>query len=241
MLLHIEKTSATSIRKSVLEPNLSCRRVGSMRAALAERVRAGAGGRAGPQGADPVDCYHGHVAHGFHHVVGIQPRYVTVLRDPVDRAVSFYYFVKDIERTDLFERHPLRDYADSVTVAQFFENPRFANVQTRRLAGIAYDRAYPRLHGSRSFTRAMLAAARAHLDAMPVFGLQEAFAESQGRFMAFVGTDRCVEGLREKATGRRMSLEEIRAVRPSLIDRLNAAHALDNELYAYAVERFAAG
>jgi hypothetical protein len=231
VFLHIEKTSATSLRRAVIEPNVPSQKMGSMRAALREREGNLARG---------VVCYHGHVAHGFHRAVGIEPRYVTMLRDPVDRAVSYYYFIQDTERTDLIERHPLHDLAASMTVAEFFELPRFADMQTRRLAGWWYTRAYPHLHERASFRRAMLDAARRHLDAMPVFGLQDFHAESERRFMAFLRTDHRVPGPRAKKTSHRPSVAEIREIRPSVVDRLIAAHRLDAQLYAYARERFAA-
>jgi hypothetical protein len=73
---------------------------------------------------------------------------------------------------------------------------------------------------------------------MPVFGVREQFHESQQRFLRFVGGGECVSGLTEKRTKTRRTVEDIEKLRPSLIDRLRAAHDLDAELYAYAVERF---
>jgi len=226
--VHIEKTAATSVRRSVIEPNMTCRSVGRLHTEILDATK----------GREQADCLYGHVGYGFHRFVRDDVDYVTMLRDPVDRAISFYYFVKDLDRTDICERHRLRDYADSVTVAQFFENPRFANTQTRRLAGIEFDHAYPYLSWNGAFRRAMLEAAKRHLLAMPVFGLREQFAESQRRFLQYVGGGKCMTGLTAKQTKSRPTIAEIEALRPSVLERLTDAHDLDRELLTFARETF---
>jgi hypothetical protein len=167
--------------------------------------------------------------------------YAAILREPIERAVSYYYFIKDLVRVDLVERHQHRDYADSVTLAQFFENPRFSNIQTRRLAGIEFDKSYRQLHRSGRFRQAMLDAAKRHLTEMPVFGLQDEFEASQKRFLDFIGHGHIEVTEKENRTRKRPTVAEIAALRPSLLDRLRVAHELDLALFAFATDTFHQG
>jgi Sulfotransferase family len=224
VVLHIEKTAGTSLRRSVLEPNL-------------QRVEY-FGGLRHFRASDDVDCIHGHIAYGYHRIVRRPIVYTTMLREPVDRALSFYYFIRDEVRIDLFERHPLRNYADSVTIGQFFRNPRFSNISTRRLAGIEFDRAYPYMHKSRAFRRAMFDASKRHLQEMPVFGLQHRYEESQARVLDYLGAEKIENGPRANETKNRPSTQEIAANYPGVLDQLVASHELDLELFWWACELF---
>ena len=226
IFLHIEKTAGTSLLRSVLQPNLTCHQVGPIRT-----VRSHA----------DAECLYGHIPYGYGVVCPGTSTTRPCSSEPVDRAVSYYYFIKDLVRVDLVERHEHRDYADSVTVAQFFENPRFANIQTRRIAGIEFDKTYPLAHRSRRFTTAMLDAAKRHLEAMPVFGVQSRYEESQKRFLDYIGRGRIEPTEKENRTRKRPTLEEIAELRPSAIDRLAAAHQLDTELFRFASELFGEG
>ena len=167
--------------------------------------------------------------------------YITMLRDPVDRAVSFYYYVKDIVRIDLVERHPLRDYADSVTISKFYENPSMSNIQTRYMAGFIYNKMYPIMFKNTRFVDTMLAAAKRNLTECRAFGIQGQFDASVKLIQKRMGwTEYVPLDAKAAKTKDRPSYEEIDRYNKRVIPSLRNSHRLDQELYRYAVELFTA-
>jgi len=163
---HIPKTAGTSFRKMVIEANVPSSRIyhgGGLRSYFAE-------GRT-------ADVVVGHTPYGLHYFTRRPVRYMTFLRNPIDRALSFYYFIKDLKRTDLYRRHPLRNYADSVSIREFYENPCFSNMQTRYIAGLLSNKLYPycRLE---TFRARVLEQAKRHLRGFTFIGLLEQYDRS---------------------------------------------------------------
>jgi hypothetical protein len=110
----------------------------------------------------------GHVPFGVHEELVIDPIYITILRQPIDRVVSIYRY---IER---YEEHPLHAQvrADRMTLSDFVESgidrEEVENGQTRQLAGL----------GAARSERHMLERAKAHLRTFSAVGLTERFDES---------------------------------------------------------------
>ena len=119
---HIPKTAGTSFKDSVVSPNLP------EEAILKYRNRR-------QWGIDlaQYQLVSGHFKHGLHWFFRMPPRYITFFRDPVNRAVSYYYFIKDCDRK--LYLHPLRDFADSRDLTGFYCNRRLQNIQTHFIAG----------------------------------------------------------------------------------------------------------
>ena len=70
----------------------------------------------------------GHFKYGLHNFFRRKPRYITFLREPLDRAVSHYYFIKDCDRKKYL--HPLRNIADALSLEDFYskyEAPKSSN------------------------------------------------------------------------------------------------------------------
>ncbi len=79
----------------------------------------------------------GHFLFGMHTLCGLPPRYMTVLREPVDRVVSFYRFVKSLPDTRLGNL-----VNAGMTLREFVESKLTAgtnNVACRMIAGVAYE------------------------------------------------------------------------------------------------------
>jgi len=89
----------------------------------------------------------------------------------VDRAISWYYWIKDLERIDLYRRHPLRNYADSVSIKEFYENRDHSNMQARFVAGSLYNYLYPRINTA-WFDSWVLKTAKRNLNQYACIGLQ---------------------------------------------------------------------
>lgn len=226
IFIHIEKTAGSSIEESLIKANIVDKehtRVRGIRGYLQNR---------------DLDCVYGHVPYGLHFFTHRPVHYVAMLRDPIDRAVSWYYFIKDLVRTDLWKRHPLRDYADSVTLIEFYESPWYANIQTRFLAGLVYNKLYPYLHNSSVFRRSMLKSAIHTLHACTAFGLQSRFDESISLFQKTLNWNNYQPVPPQAKTKRRPSLEEIQNLNPKVLPGLRKSHDLDHKLYEIASELF---
>lgn len=76
----------------------------------------------------------GHLWFGIHELLGVAPRYVTILRNPIDRIILHYYHVLQqpdhyLHQEVISKRMTLLDYATSGVAAEL------ENDQTRRLCG----------------------------------------------------------------------------------------------------------
>lgn len=127
LFLHIERTAGTSAVKAFKS---AARTVGLHQGAwldprVRERLR-----KNGKQ----IDLVHGHFPWGLHEGLGIQAEYVTLLREPVVRAVSHY----------VHSRHTGEWMG---TFEEFIERPRMRNLMVQRIAGMAdLDLALKRLN-----------------------------------------------------------------------------------------------
>ena len=79
----------------------------------------------------------GHYAYGTHHCC--EPsgafEYFTMLREPVSRLMSYYWFYKQSSAY----AHPVYEDVATHTLLEFSAKPKYQNVQTRFLAGIHYQ------------------------------------------------------------------------------------------------------
>lgn len=219
---HIPKTSGTSFRKSLVEPNVPGELIypyPGARRFLVERRR-------------PRAFIWGHVPYGIHLALGREVRYVTFLRDPIDRAVSFYHFAKDSDPREYV--HPARADAEAHSLIEFFRLRRYQNWQARFIAGLPYHYAYPRVGGA-AFEAEVGRRALGHLRGAYAFGLQERFEESLEVLERQLGWRRRATVARQKQTASRPVLESLDA---ATVVALTEANRLDCELYRAAQAEF---
>jgi hypothetical protein len=183
---------------------------------------------------DPADrarlrLVHGHLAYGLHEALPGPCSYFTLLREPVDRVASFFYFVR--EQGD----HYLYDLSRSagMDLAGFMESGvtiMVDNGQTRQISGVWDDVAYG------ACDREVLELAKENLRrSFDVVGLSERFDESLLMLGRRYGW-RHLYYTRENVTTRRPPRRELPRTHRLAVERYNA---LDAELHAFATERFA--
>ena len=109
--------------------------------------------------------FKGHMKFGLHEVLPQPATYITVLRDPIDRMISAFYFMHT------YKWHPnyWKFRREGWTLEDFVKRWRKANLQTKMIAGADYDALC---------TAETLAKAKENLQYFSVVGLTERFEES---------------------------------------------------------------
>lgn len=162
----------------------------------------------------------GHFPFGLHEQLSVPADYLTILRDPVERIISMYYWILGNQEhvlNQLVQSMSLKDFADSgFDIA--------TNHQTSLISGLTAnkdDRA--------------LAVARKHLqDEITAFGLNERFDESLLLFRKRFGWKQVFYS-RRNVTKRRPRSSEVAA---SVLEVIQKHNSLDLELYQFARQAF---
>lgn len=121
------------------------------------------------------DLLQGHMSFGLHRYLRPQARYVTILREPISRAISDYAFVSSTKP------HPLYDTVSKMSIGEYMQSRltgQLSNGQTRLLCGDCEndDVGIPT---TRDLAESDLDQARRHVQThFSVVGLQERFDES---------------------------------------------------------------
>ncbi len=77
-------------------------------------------------------------SYGIHKGYNRKCEYVTIIREPMDRAQSFYYWIK----TKFPEEHSLRKLAEKLTFTEFHKNLVPNNFMTLMISGMWYECLY---------------------------------------------------------------------------------------------------
>ena len=116
-----------------------------------------------------VKVFQGHMPFGLHTILPQPATYITVLRDPIDRGISEYYYA--LSRVV----HPQHRMMKRLSLEQYIQMTPYANVQTKLLAG--QDSGYDFLAGD--CTRETLELAKRNLSShFSLVGLTERFDET---------------------------------------------------------------
>ena len=169
----------------------------------------------------------GHFIYGIHKILPQECSYITVLRDPVDRVISHYYYIKRSPG------HPLNEviHRDTLDLKGYITSgvcDEVVNDQTRLIAGVS--------RSSVIDVDTMLVKAKQNIDReFVVTGIVEQFDETVMLLKRRLGLRNVFYGVRNQTIGRPKK-EQIPEQILNLITERNHA---DIELYAHAKQKLA--
>ncbi|MBA3352510.1 MAG: sulfotransferase family 2 domain-containing protein [Blastocatellia bacterium] len=133
IFLHLPKTAGTTVNRLIeweyplkemysVDPVLFQWSAAHLRKLPPERLR-------------KVRMFKGHMTYGLHEVLPQPATYITVLRDPVDRVISAFYFMRS------YKLHPLywKMRREKWSLEDFVRNAQRDNVQSKIVAGAVYE------------------------------------------------------------------------------------------------------
>jgi hypothetical protein len=172
------------------------------------------------------DAVAGHLRFGLHEYIPRPSRYLTVLRDPIERVLSTYAFVRRKKSHHRHEEVVGRD----LSIVEVIESrllPMLDNGQTRALSGVGAD--------VERCTASMLEQAKANIERhFAVVGLLERFDETLVMCQREFGRKKVRMRQRNAAPQRRSP----RALDPDTRRAIAECNELDEELYRWAEHRF---
>ena len=177
----------------------------------------------------------GHYPYGVHRVYRIQnPRYFVMLRDPVERAISHYHFIRACESSSYV--HPSIGETRKCGLAEFYQKFDYQNMQTRFVAGLGWRYAgrYISLNG-RLGRWALSRAKRNLVERYEAFGLKERFHDSARLFAARLGASVDVPSEQYRKTPDRPDTSEVSDV---TLRKVVQRNILDVSLYWFAIDHF---
>ncbi|MGK7943896.1 MAG: sulfotransferase family 2 domain-containing protein [Microcystaceae cyanobacterium] len=171
-----------------------------------------------------------HLMNARHLISKKRYTYLTILRDPIERAISYYYYVKR-EREPRY-KHPHADLANRLEIEDFYQKPGLKNEQTRIIAGIASKR----LKTWKKGNSLLLAMAKSHLaNQFAVVGITERFNETIDLINQTFNWKLPNDAPSKKVNQSRPKQDELSA---ETLNSLRESHQLDLELYQFAKQLF---
>lgn len=180
------------------------------------------------------DAIFGHTGYALMNRLSRPVQSITVLRDPVDRVLSLYFFWREVETVP---GDPGPELAKNLDLLQFVtsEHPVItASIHNAMAWFYFYDLSIPARHDFRGISdHDLLAKAAANLDQMTFICLQERFAESLTAMSRCFGWPEPVDRP-ANANPKRLRRDE---VSPEIIAAIEKRVGVDVALYRHAEQR----
>jgi hypothetical protein len=162
-----------------------------------------------------VQCIQGHFPFGVHKHFNKKAAYITMLREPIDRIISEYYFIKNIPW------HNLHSKVKNMSLVQYQNSLAKSNLQTRYILGGPFER---------ELTNKDLEKAKKILVThFSMVGITELFDESTFLMKETLGWQN-ISYEKANVTKKRLSKKQIS---PKVIQQIAANNKLDLQLYAF--------
>lgn len=222
LFLHIPKTAGSSLRTMLLANTRRHVRIIEPIAELSELRDLSLEERS------RLELVEGHFYFGIHELIPRPCVYLTMLREPIDRLLSLYSFIRGWEGHHLHQDMKESSIGACIRRRLTIE---FDNFMVRQLTSLRHiDVPFG------GVTREMLVEAKAHLDGIALLGLTEEFSRSMNYFARALGW-KAPDEPRENASPVRIRLKDISS---QDAESLRESNRFDIELYEYAKELFAA-
>ena len=181
---------------------------------------------------DKIRYLHGHVPFGlFDKSLPVPPNYITMLRDPVDRIVSFYYHILSRPDNSLYDEITSKN----LSLGDFVSSDlslHFANGQTRFISGV--EDVNP-ISGNKPITEDILNIAKKNLtEQFTAVGITERFDESLILFQNILGWKN-VYYTKQYVSKKRIPKEAVPEETIAIIEKYNR---YDIELYGFTMKMF---
>jgi hypothetical protein len=133
IFLHLPKTAGTTLNR-LIEWEYPLFKMYSIDPVLFEWSAAHLRKRS-PERLKTIRIFKGHMLFGLHEVLPQPATYITVLRDPVDRVISAFYFMRS------YKLHPFywKLRRENWTLEDFVRRSQRDNVQSKIVAGAEYE------------------------------------------------------------------------------------------------------
>lgn len=225
VITHVPKTAGSSFRKSIIEANVPINKVyryKKLKDFIPDILRS------------DYNVVVGHVPYGLHYFTTKPVKYIIFLREPIERAISHYYFLKS-PNSVMYGKPHFYDYANSVSLKEFYKDRRLHNLQTRYAAGLISDKLYPSISFSR-FKDTTLNKAMDNLKNHYFgIGIREYYDESVYLLQKKLGWEK-TKSVHQKELRVTTSKPEVAEIDAETLQVLKQSNDLDLQLYEFALK-----
>jgi hypothetical protein len=172
-----------------------------------------------------MQVFKGHMPFGIHERLPQEATYITFLRDPVERAVSAYYFAKN------YVLHPLHSWVSKLTLEQYVQQSPNHNVQCKYLSGRRFVGDY---HAGDCNPEMLEMAKQNLIQYFSLVGLTERFDECLAILKIIFGWE-IAKYAKFNVTKSRLKKHSLPA---ATVDLISERNQFDVALYEYAIPIF---
>jgi hypothetical protein len=208
--LHMPKTGGTTLKK-IINKNYNTSKIHDIyldRSQLPITM--------GKLSNQPVDCIQGHFPFGIHEYFNRKATYITMLREPIDRVISEYYFIRSIPW------HNLHKKVKEMSLEEYQNSPNKCNLQTHFILGDKF--------GKELSNKDLQRAKKILMEHFSLVGITEKFDESIFLMKEILGWQD-IFYKKANVTKKRLSKN---AIPPKVLQQISNNNNFDLQLYAFA-------